>query len=156
MIVHMSHTEAILAQMLGVMRNLAARTNGVVDKQMGTQDPIEIDRDGVLSEMAVAKHLNLWPDLSIRSEKVLSDLIGRKGDRIDVKSTRYKTGRLLIHRDKKVDDVDVYILAIVDVNDVDLFGFISSKDAIQEKNLDDLGRGLTYVIPQTMLTKFKD
>ena len=156
MIVHMSQTEAIIAQMLGMMRGMTHKSNGLVDKQMGMQDPLEIDRDGMLAEMAAAKHLNLWPDLSIRPNKSLSDLIGRKGDRIDVKSTRYKAGRLLIHRDKVVDDVDIYILAIVDVNNVDLVGYISSKDAIQEKNLADIGHGLTYVIPQTMLTKFKD
>ena len=155
MIVNMTPSESAIAHMLAVMRNTTARQNGVADKQMGKQDPIEIDRDGIIAEMAFGKAFNLYPDLSIYPRKGGADLIGRNKKKIDVKATRYKTGKLVIHIDKPVDEVDVYALAIVDGDDVDLIGYIESEKAIKQENIRDLGHGEGYVIDQEVLIKFR-
>jgi hypothetical protein len=123
---------------------------------MGKQDPIEIDRDGILAEMAFGKQFNLYPDLSIYPRTGGADLGSHKGFRVDVKSTRYKNGKLLIHMEKSIDEVDIYALAIVDGNTVDLIGYIKSIDAMQEKNLRDLGHGVGFVIDQSLLKPFKE
>jgi hypothetical protein len=138
------------------MRNTTARQNNVADKQMGKQDPIQIDRDGILAEMAFGKQFNLYPDLSVYPRKGGADLITHNGMKIDVKATRYKSGRLLIHIDKPVEEVDIYVLGIVDGDDVDLVGYIKSAEAIQPQNLNDLGHGSGYVIEQSNLKKFKE
>ncbi len=156
MLINMTPSESAIAQVLAVMRNTTARQNGVTDKQMGKQDPIEIDRDGILAEMAFGKAFNLYPDLSVYPRKGGADLIGKNGKKIDVKATRYKTGRLVIHIDKPVDEVDVYALAIVDGDNVDLVGYAKSHDAIKAENIKDLGHGKGYVIEQDALIKFKD
>lgn len=156
MIINMTPSESAIAQVLAVMRNTTARQNGVADKQMGKQDPIEIDRDGILAEMAFGKAFNLYPDLSVYPRKGGADLIGRTGKKIDVKATRYKTGRLVIHIDKPVDEVDIYALAIVDGDNVNLVGYIQSKDAVKKENIKNLGHGEGYVIEQDSLIKFKD
>lgn len=155
MIVNMSPAEASIALTLAVMRNTTARQNNVADKQMGKQNPIEIDRDGILAEMAFGKQFNLYPDLSIYPRKGGADLINHQGVKVDIKATRYKTGRLLIHVDKAVEEVDIYALGIVDGDDVSFVGYIKSAEAIQETNLKDLGHGVGYVIEQSALTKFK-
>ena len=151
----MTPSEASIALTLAVMRNTTARQNYVSDKQMGDQDPIEIDRDGILTEMALAKHLNVYPDLSVYPRKGGADLI-HKGMKLDVKATRYKSGRLLIHIDKSVDEVDYYALGIIDGNAVDFVGYIKSHDAVNPRNIKDLGHGKGYVIEQSQLTKFKE
>ena len=156
MIVNMTASEASIALTLAVMRNTTARQNNVSDKQMGKQDPIEIDRDGILAEMAFGKQFNLYPDLSVHPRKGGADLITHNGLKVDVKATRYKNGRLLIHIDKPVDEVHIYALAIVDGNDVDLIGYIKSIDAIQEKNIRDMGHGSGYAIDQSSLKAFKE
>lgn len=155
MIVHMTPSESAIAHMLAVMRNTTARQNGVKDKQMGDQDPIEIDRDGIIAEMAFGKAFNLYPDLSVYPRKGGADLFGRTKKKIDVKATRYKTGRLVIHIDKPVDEVDIYALAVVDGDDVDLIGYIESEKAIREQHIRNLGHGNGYVIDQDHLIKFK-
>jgi hypothetical protein len=149
--IDMLPTEVSIAHTLAVMRNCAARGNGVKDKQMGKQDPIQIERDGLLAEMAFGKAFNLWPDLSIFPRKGGADLIGRNGKRIDVKASRYKTARLAIHKDKQLGDVDVYVLAIVDDSSVDIVGYIEAEEALRAENLGDLGHGVGYVIPQDRL-----
>jgi hypothetical protein len=156
MIVNMTPSESAIALTLAVMRNTTARQNNVADKQMGKQNPIEIDRDGILAEMAFGKQFNLYPDLSVYPRKGGADLITHKGMKIDVKATRYKSGRLLIHIDKPVEEVDIYVLGIVDGDDVDLVGYIKSAEAIQPQNLNDLGHGSGYVIEQSDLKKFKE
>ena len=152
----MTPSESAIALTLAVMRNTTARQNNVADKQMGKQDPIQIDRDGILAEMAFGKQFNLYPDLSVYPRKGGADLITHKGMKIDVKATRYKSGRLLIHIDKPVEEVDIYVLGIVDGDDVDLVGYIKSAEAIQPQNLNDLGHGSGYVIEQSDLKKFKE
>jgi len=152
----MTPSESAIALTLAVMRNTTARQNNVADKQMGKQNPIEIDRDGILAEMAFGKQFNLYPDLSVYPRKGGADLITHKGMKIDVKATRYKSGRLLIHIDKPVEEVDIYVLGIVDGDDVDLVGYIKSAEAIQPQNLNDLGHGSGYVIEQSDLKKFKE
>jgi hypothetical protein len=152
----MTPSESAIAQILAVMRNTNARHNNVVDKQVGKQSPIEIDRDGVLSEMAFGKAFNLYPDLAVKQTRSGVDLVGKNGKRIDVKSTRYKAGRLIIHIDKPLDEVDIYALAIVDGDNVDLVGYIKTEDAMRKENIKDLGYGDVYVIEQDALIKFKD
>jgi methionine-rich copper-binding protein CopC len=156
MIISMTPSETAIAQVLAVMRNTNARHNNVTDKQVSKQSPIEIDRDGVLSEMAFGKAFNLYPDLAVKSTRSGVDLVGKNGNRIDVKSTRYKAGRLIIHIDKPLDEVDIYALAIVDGDNVDLVGYIKATDAMKKENIKDLGYGDVYVIEQDALIKFKD
>lgn len=156
MIISMTPSETAIAQVLAVMRNTNARHNNVADKQVSKQSPIEIDRDGVLSEMAFGKAFNLYPDLAVKSTRSGVDLVGKNGNRIDVKSTRYKAGRLIIHIDKPLDEVDIYALAIVDGDNVDLVGYIKATDAMKKENIKDLGYGDVYVIEQDALIKFKD
>ena len=156
MIVHMTPPESAMALTLAVMRQTNSRASGVVNKQMSKQNPIEIERDGVLSEMAFGKQFNLYPDFSVHPRKGGADLITHQGLRVDIKATRYKSGRLLIHIDKTVEDVDIYVLAIIDGDDVDLVGYIKSADAIKQEYVKDLGYGVGYVIEQTSLTKFKE
>ena len=156
MIVSMSPPESAMALTLAVMRQTNSRASGVVNKQMSKQNPIEIERDGVLSEMAFGKQFNLYPDFSVHPRKGGADLITHQGLRVDIKATRYKSGRLLIHIDKTVEDVDIYVLAIIDGDDVDFVGYIKSADAIKQEYVKDLGYGVGYVIEQTSLTKFKE
>jgi len=152
----MSPPESAMALTLAVMRQTNSRASGVVNKQMSKQNPIEIERDGVLSEMAFGKRFNLYPDFSVHPRKGGADLITHQGLRVDIKATRYKSGRLLIHIDKTVEDVDIYVLAIIDGDDVDFVGYIKSADAIKQEYVKDLGYGVGYVIEQTSLTKFKE
>lgn len=148
--VELNSQEVLLAHQLAVARNNSCRTNGISDKQMGKQDPIQIDWDGALAELACGKVLNCYPDLSISPRKGGVDLIS-KGKRIDVKATRYKDGNLAIHIDKSPEDVDIYILAVVEGNIVHIKGYIKSIDAIKTENISDLGHGKSYVIPQSRL-----
>jgi len=150
----MTETEKRIAQFIAKCRDQACRSNNVTDKQQGKQDPNQIEYDGILSEMAVAKKLNLYPDFTTQIRKGGYDLLW--GDkRVDVKSTRYNNVILCINLAKTVDSCDVYISTrINDDDNVEMIGCIESYKAICEENIGDLGHGNCYVIAVDKLMKF--
>jgi hypothetical protein len=152
MIVTLKPDEITVCQMLGRMRSLIARSNNVRDAKMGSQDGADADVMGMIAEYAFAKKFNVFPDLGLSPRSGSADgRIGKK--RYDVKATNYKNGRLLCTQ-KENPDVDVYVLAIVDGNEVNIAGYAYPEELRKEENLMDLGHGLGYALTQDQLRKF--
>jgi hypothetical protein len=143
--------EMLVCQTLGVLRRSSAMGN-VKDQQMGDQSPWNIDIDGVIGEMCVAKYFNVFPDMSVGIRKGGADLLIRKKS-IDVKTTRVKTGKLLSTLKKIEDPCDIYILVIVDEKGGDIAGWIEKENLFLPENISDLGHGKGYVLKQEQLKK---
>ena len=138
--------EITVCEMIGRMRTLIARNSGVKDAKMGKHDGMSADVDGVMAEYAFAKQFNVFPDIGLSPRSGSFD--GRyKGYRYDIKSTRYKTGKLLSTL-KVNPDVDMYILAIIDGSTINLSGWAFKDELIQESNIKDLGHGRGYAMNQ--------
>ena len=144
--------EVTVCQMIGRMRSLIARSSGVKDAKMGDQDGAEADVIGMMAEYAFAKQFNVFPDMGLSPRSGSADGVV-KGKRYDIKATTYKTGRLLCTV-KDNPDVDVYILAIVSNNEVDVVGWEYKENLRKEENLIDLGHGKGYALTQDKLQKF--
>jgi len=144
--------EVTVCQMIGRMRSLIARSSGVKDAKMGDQDGAEADVIGMMAEYAFAKQFNVFPDLGLSPRSGSADGI-IKGKRYDIKATTYKTGRLLCTV-KDNPDVDVYILAIVSGNEIDIAGWEYKENLRKDENLIDLGHGKGYALTQDKLQKF--
>jgi len=134
------------------MRTLVARNNYVNDRKMGNQSGHQIDEDGVIGEFAFCRHYNIFFDLGVSPRSGSFDCI-LKGKRVDIKTTRYKTGKLLATT-KVNPDVDIYVLAILDGYDITFAGWVEKEELISDKNLKDLGRGLGYSLEQSELKSF--
>jgi hypothetical protein len=72
---------------------------------------------------------------------------------VDVKSTRYQSGRLLATL-KDNPDVDIYVLAIVEDNRVCFPGYARKSRLCSEENKVNLGRGVGYALEQSKLSPF--
>ena len=144
--------EVTVCQMIGRMRSLIARSSGVKDAKIGDQDGAEADVIGMMAEYAFAKQFNVFPDLGLSPRSGSADGI-IKGKRYDIKATTYKTGRLLCTV-KDNPDVDVYILAIVSGNEIDIAGWEYKENLRKDENLIDLGHGKGYALGQDKLQKF--
>jgi hypothetical protein len=144
--------EVTVCQMIGRMRSLIARSSGVKDAKMGDQDGAEADVIGMMAEYAFAKQFNVFPDLGLSPRSGSADGVV-KGKRYDIKATTYKTGRLLCTV-KDNPDVDVYILAIVSGNEIDIAGWEYKENLRKEENLIDLGHGKGFALTQDKLQKF--
>jgi len=145
--------EIAICQMIGRMRSLIARSSGVKDAKIGDQDGAEADVIGMIAEYAFAKQFNVFPDLGLSPRSGSADGV-IKDKRYDIKSTTYKTGKLLCTT-KDNPDVDVYILAIVSGNEVNIVGWEYKDNLRKEENLIDLGHGKGYALTQDKLQKFK-
>ena len=145
--------EITVCQMLGRMRSLIARNSGVKDAKIGDQDGAEADVLGVMAEYAFAKKFNTFPDLGLTPRSGSADGV-LNGKRYDIKSTTYKTGRLLSTM-KVNPDVDIYVLAVVDGNEVDLVGWAKKEELIKDENIVNLGHGKGYALTQDKLNIFK-
>ena len=152
--IDLSVHELLICKTLGIMRRTCA-TGNVVDKQVGKQDPWEIDIDGVVGEFCVAKWLNVCPDFTVSIRKGGVDLLSPNGKSIDVKTTRYKNGRLLATKTKAHDPCDIYILAITDDKGCDIIGWVDQADLFKPENIINLGHGEGYGVLQDALKKTK-
>ena len=99
MIVKLQPDEVLICEQLGRMRSIIARSSGVKDAKVGTQDGSEADVMGMKAEYAFAKQFNTFPDLGLTPRSGSAD--GKlKGYAYDIKSTTYKSGRLLATKKK--------------------------------------------------------
>lgn len=151
--VHLNDSEIAICRMLGNLRSMVARGSAVKDRKMGSQSGIDIDEDGVMGEYAFCKHFNIFFDPSASPRSGSYDCLF-KGHRIDIKTTRYRTGKLTSTL-KINPDVDIYVLAIIDEKSVDFVGWLKSKDLCKSENIVNLGHGDGYAVSQENLKKWK-
>ena len=139
--VDLSENELRVARMVAVERQLYSRKRYEDKKKM--EDGFQADVDGMVAEMCFGKLFNYYLDFSVGKKK--EDFVSRKGETIDVKSTRYKTGRLLATLDKKEDPCDIYVLMVVDDQGGWYRGYVRKEELFRDENIKDLGRGAGYV-----------
>lgn len=152
-VVTLTDLELLSCRMFGNMRTIFNRVASVKDKQMGTQAIYKTDEDGAIGEYAFCKHFNIMFDISMQPRSGSYDCI-YKGKKIDIKTTRVAHGKL-IATTKKNPDVDVFVLAIINSNQVTFPGYALSSEMYDDANLSDLGHGKSYVINQKNLRQWK-
>jgi hypothetical protein len=107
-----------------------------------------IEKNGLGGEFATAKALNIYPD--INSERITRfDILLPNGKKVEVKTTEYETGKLIV-RNKNA--ADLYILVTGKIPEYKIIGYI------YRNNLDDhvdknINKGQeTYVVEQKHLS----
>lgn len=143
--VKLSPGEAVIAATIAANRQVANRESGVVNLQGGPQSKMTTELVGVYGEIAVAKMLNCYPDLTTHLRRGGGDLT--VGDvTIDVKTTRLRNGDLRI--DARPDKLsDVYVLAVADWAEVTAVGYaVRQLDCTSDYAVDG-----GWIIPQRNL-----
>ncbi len=146
--------EIAICRMIGNMRSVINRSTSVTNLQMGKQDPLSIDEDGVIGEYAFCKYWNVFFDPTIKPRSGTADceLMDKA---FDIKTTRRLDGRLLAGL-KSNPEIECYALAIIQENKVILPGYALSAELIREENVKDLGHGNGYVLDQSKLRQWKE
>jgi len=146
-IIELSETEQIIARHLARRRHDNNRARGVVDRQMGPQSPVDTDLNGIGAEIVFAKVFNVYPDLGDYPGK--EDGVTQKGNTYDVKTTKYKNGRLLAVLNKKKEDCQFYVLMIGEFPKYTLTGYASAEELLSGRYVDDLGYGKGHAMKQS-------
>jgi len=142
---------------LCTLRGLGSRLSGTTNLKASKKSDIQIEFEGIVGEYAFCKINNLFLEVSAQPRSGSYDCITTNGSRVDIKSTAYKTGKLLgdIRRNP---DIDIYVLALLDEHPhymrVSFPGFAYSDELYDATNLTNLGSGPVYAITQDKLHKF--
>lgn len=147
----LNRAEIYICKLLAKKRYLSNRENNVPKSKIGKQSYEETEINGIGVEFAFAKGLNLYPDFSVTPRKGGVELISRKLARIDVKQTKYTNGKLIVTKNTKVTDADVYVLVVGKMPEFNLVGWAMSDQVIVNTNLKNLGYGDTYCVEQSAL-----
>ena len=80
------------------------------------------------------------------------------GKTVDVKTTKYRTGRLIIMPHKKNDQCDMYLLVVGEFPEYTVVGYATYDEIVQEENWGDpFGRGKpAYFLDQYKLTPVEE
>lgn len=155
--------ELEIAEFIGKRRNSENRSKNVYDNRYKKNDSIEIDVIGTRTELAFGKLINSYPhellELGVKSKKLGTDFGDYMIDNmsVDVKGTKYKTGRLLIPaKSSRPENIDMFcLLTKEEENSFYLRGFYPV-DLIYEKTpIKNFGRP-SYTVEQKELLDYDD
>ena len=133
------------------MRYNVARSSGVNNGKIGPQSNAETDLLGLGGELATAKWLNVYPDLTIYARQGGVDLLSHSGMRIDVKTTKYSTGMLLAKINTPYKDIDSFVLVTAEYPSFIVRGWATKDELIDPKNIINLGHGEGYGLKQNQI-----
>tara|TARA_R110000824_G_scaffold7972_4_gene36377 strand:- start:786 stop:1283 length:498 start_codon:yes stop_codon:yes gene_type:complete len=150
MVITLTSAEQTVAKSLAVMREQIARAIGRVDQQIGKQAGWETDEQGIGGEFAAARAYNVFPCLELKPDAGFDLMV--KGKKIDVKTTKYRTGRLLAKLNQRDDEVDIFLLVTGEFPTFKIVGYATAKDLLKKENVIDLGHGPGYALTQDQLT----
>ena len=147
----LNKNERRIAVFLGKERYSSNRKNGIRNQKAGPQSEYETEVEGVGGELVFAKACNLYPDLGVVPGKFDFTL---HGCTVDVKTTKYPDGKLLVSYSKKLEDCDVYVLVTGSMPSYVIAGWLYNNEIINEDHVDDWGKGPLYVAEQSELQPF--
>jgi hypothetical protein len=149
MIIRLERGEQEVCEYLAKERYNNARSKGVPRGKKGPQSDYETDLEGIASELAAAKLLNVWPDMKIGEAPVHDLLVGTHT--IDVKTTKYRTGKLIAALDKKNKACDYYMLMLGTFPEYSLGGFCKKEKLLNRDTITNLGWGELHALEQDQL-----
>ena len=148
--------EQALCRFIAKRRYETARGAGVTNSKKGDQSNEATDLEGVAAELAFAKSYQTYPsgvfDIGARSSNKGEDSDGDitiNGFTIDVKATKYGTGRLIAAEWKDHSSIDYYALVVGKFPKYEVKGLMSTGELITEERLKTLPNGTNKVYQAT-------
>lgn len=133
--VTLTKTEYAILEFVGNMRHSITSASGTEMKQDTSMNGLQASIDGVITEYAVAKYLNLHLDLNCDYRAFGADLISRLGNHIDVKSTRRANGNLNAVGWSNGKCADIFVLTEILHSAVGIVGWIHRDLLLQDANI---------------------
>ena len=148
-VIRLTAAEMMLARFLARRRHQMARAAGRPNLKVGNQADSLTDLEGIGAEIAFAKLTNTYPDLDLGHTPV-ADTYLPDGRTVDVKTTKYPTGRLLAVK-WKTTKVDLFALMIGPFPEYRFAGAMNSHDLLRPERITNLGHGDGFAATQDQL-----
>lgn len=147
---YLTKTEQRICTGIGKIRHEITSAKGTERKQDQSKDGLQMSIEGVLTEYAVAKVLNLHFDLNCDFRKFGADLILQNGLTIDVKSTK-PGGNLNAVRWSNQKEADYFVLTEIHHNFIGIVGYIERNLFLVPSNIKEGKNGEYYAVSQSQL-----
>lgn len=159
MIVKLLPGELRLARYVAKCRDQSCKRRGITNlKRDDSRDDEEINFEGAAAEIAACKFFNVFPDLEFELTDNDYDLKLHDGTTVDVKSTHWANGRLLVAPWKQSKAPDAYILMISNKTSsaFRLAGGVMAKDLFVPENRGTSSGKENFELTQHELTVIED
>lgn len=156
--ISLCETEQAICRGIARARFSNNRKSGIINKKVGKQSNDETDLEGFAAEFAFCKLFNVFPDFTVsprNSNEDAGDAVLPGGLSVDIKVTKYPTGRLLAVP-WKANNVELYALMIGEFPVYTFKGFMRREDLLKEERLGNLGYGQTYIAQQHELCELSE
>tara|TARA_R110000822_G_scaffold190643_2_gene329407 strand:- start:359 stop:916 length:558 start_codon:yes stop_codon:yes gene_type:complete len=166
--VSLTKAEAGLAEYIGNARQSANRSRNIRSLKISdTMSDLDIDILGAKAELAFFKACNFYPHNLFDTDKAMSkknktdigDVV-MDGHVIDIKTTKYITGKLITKSKHDADVIDIFCLITQDAENIYVIrGFMPSFELITDERLGHLGRHVNrpcYIAEQKDLCSLSD
>lgn len=151
--INLNPVEQRLVKFMAKSRYEKSRAAGIKNNRKGPQSDYDTDLEGFGSELAAAKLLNVWPDLDL--EGIPDHDLVYNGKTIDVKSTKYESGRLCAGLHKVNKSCDYYMLMIGSFPKYRFAGMAKKEELLNQKNIMNLGWGELFALDQSSLNSLE-
>lgn len=140
---------------LATSRYESNRKHNIRNQKIGKQSNEFTDLQGIGGEFAFCAMIGVDPDTTIyprSSLKDKGDLLLPDGRKVDIKTTHYKDGKLLVVPWKAgSQEMDLYGLMVGTFPEFQFKGVIESKKILLTSKMRDMGYGPTYAAEQNEL-----
>ena len=151
MLIVLSDLEMKVATYIGKQRNANDIEAGLVQNKRSSDTGDEINIQGFAAELAFCRHFNLFPDYAVEFHGQIEDCVLQDGRTVDVKQTKYESGRLIVPIEKEQKKCDIYYLVTGTMPNFWLRGYATKEEVFRDESIDDLGYGPSYMIEQKNL-----
>lgn len=153
----LNKSEQTICETIAMARFNNNRENNITNAKVGDQDNYETDLEGFAAEVAFCKLFNVYPDFSVETRTSKEDdgdcIVNSKT--VDVKTTKYKSGKLLAVSWKE-SNVDLFALMIGEFPTYTFKGFMTSKELLKKHRLGSMGYRETYIAKQHELVELDE
>ena len=159
-VITLTEGEVMLARTIASMRTGLNRvTNVGQPMKIANRDDFTNDLLGVCGEIAFAKRLNIYLDLSFNPRSGGSDFVLKNNQTADVKTTDRLNGQLVVPKWKEKKPSDYYVLVTGQIPvssrpaEFTIHGYASAKEVFASPI--NLGYGPCFGLTQDKLHQFK-
>ena len=147
----LTELEQYLCRRGAKMRFTNNRKQNIPISKVGPQSHEKTEIIGLGGEIAVARWLNIYPDLTTHTRQGGADLISNTGKRIDVKTTMYETGKLLAMMNTAYPDIDIFVLVTAKFPVFIVRGWATKEELLRPDTVTNLGYNNVHCLAQDEL-----
>ena len=148
--IYLNDAEIAIAKYLAQERYKNNRNSNTDNRRIGPQSDEETDLNGIGGEIAFCKRANIYPDINTY-RRPRQDAFIRPGIGVDIKTTKYENGKLVVASWKRNEPTNYYALVVGTFPNYRIVGVIAADEVFRSENIGDLGYGPCYVIDQDKL-----